>query len=115
MSLSQNIQPIFDSSCAQSAGCHRGGVPAGELDLSQGHSRPDTVNVKSTQQPKVLLVKPGAPDQSYLVQKITGAPGISGTLMPQGCPGTPLQGAVCLTADNIAAIEQWILECAPDN
>jgi len=114
VSFNNDIQPIFNSSCAQSAGCHRGAVPAGQLDLGLGQSIPQTVGVKSTQQPRVLRVKPGSPDDSYLYQKITGAPGISGTLMPQGCPGNPLQGAVCLDADQVAAIAQWIIECATD-
>jgi len=115
VSYSQNIQPIYDRSCAQSTACHRGSVPAGDLDLSQGKSYGQTVNVKSSQQPKVLRVKPGSPDNSYVYQKIIGAPGISGTLMPQSCPGNPLQGAVCLSADDIAAIGQWITECATNS
>ena len=36
-------------------------------------------------------------------------------LMPQGCPGNPLQGAQCLTPDEIDAIQTWILACAPNN
>ena len=74
-----------------------------------------TVNVPSTQQPQVLLVKPGDADDSYLVRKIEGAPGISGLQMPQGCPGTPFGGAVCLSADEITAIRTWITECAQNN
>ena len=105
---------MFNASCAQSAGCHRGGVPAGQLDLSQGNAISDTVGVKATQQPRLLRVRAGNPDASYLYQKIVGTQGISGTLMPQGCPGTPLQGAVCLEANDIAAIAQWITECATD-
>ena len=87
-------------------------MPAGQLDLSLGNAISDTVDVRSTQQPRLMRVRPGNPDQSYLYQKIVGTPGISGTLMPQGCPGTPLQGAVCLEANDIAAIAQWITECA---
>jgi len=113
VSLSGTIQPIFNQSCATSSLCH-GTNGAGDLDLTPGNSRKDTVNVKSSQQPKVLRIKPGSPDNSYLYQKITGAPTISGILMPQGCPGTPLQGT-CLDPNQIAAIGQWITECALDN
>jgi len=35
--------------------------------------------------------------------------------MPQGCPGTPAGGAVCLSADDIAAIRTWVTECAQNN
>jgi hypothetical protein len=49
------------------------------------------------------------------VQKIRGDQGIAGVLMPQGCPGNPLQGAQCLTPDEIDAITEWILACAPNN
>jgi hypothetical protein len=111
VSFNGNIQPIFNRSCATSSQCH-GPNGAQNLDLTVGHSIPDTVGVKSTQQPKNLLIKAGNPAASYLYQKITGAPGISGILMPQGCPGSPIGGAVCLSADDTSAIEEWITECA---
>jgi hypothetical protein len=111
VSFNSNIQPLFNVSCATSSQCH-GPNGAQGLDLTTGHSIPDTVNVKSTQQPKKLLVKPGDAANSYLYQKIIGTPGISGILMPQGCPGIPLGGAVCLSANQISAIEEWITECA---
>ncbi len=111
VSFNGNIQPIFNRSCATTSQCH-GANGAQGLVLTPGNSIPDTVNVPSTQQPKKLLVKPGDAAASYLFQKITGAQGISGILMPQGCPGNPLGGAVCLSADDTTAIEQWITECA---
>src|SRR5262252_7605601 len=109
--LSSNVQPIFNVSCAL-AGCHSGAVPVQGLDLSTGKTFSNTVNVKSTENPKLTRIVPGKPDSSYLQQKIEGTQGIAGVQMPQGCPGSPLGGAVCLTADNIAAIRQWIMECA---
>ena len=119
--LSSNVQPIFNVSCAL-AGCHSGAVPVQGLDLSVGKTFSNTVNVKSTELPKATRIVPGKPDGvpgqpdgSYLVQKVEGTPGIAGVLMPQGCPGSPLGGAQCLTADNIAAIRQWITECAQNN
>ena len=113
VSFNGNIQPIFNQSCATTSQCHAVNG-AQDLDLSQGHSIQNTVNVKSTEQPKLLRIKPGDPDVSYLYQKIIGAPTISGILMPQGCPGTPLGGAVCLDNNQISAINQWIVECATD-
>lgn len=109
-----NIQPIYDRSCAV-AGCHASVAPAQALDLSPGRSYAATVNRRSTQIAALDLVEPRESDDSYLVRKIRGDPGIAGVLMPQGCPGSPLQGAQCLTPDEITAIETWILACAPNN
>ena len=114
ISFRSNIQPIFDRSCALS-GCHTPPTLNGGLDLSAGKSFAQIVGVSSQQLPRVKRVKPGDPDNSYLFQKITGAPTIAGVLMPQGCPGSPLNGAQCLTPDEIEAIRMWILECAPHN
>jgi hypothetical protein len=115
VSYAGNIQPIYNRSCATSTACHIGPTSGGGLQLQQGVSYGASVNQPSTQQPRLLLVKPGDPDASYLLRKIEGTPGISGLQMPQGCPGTPAGGAVCPTADEVAAIRTWIMECAPDN
>ena len=113
--LSSNVQPIFNVSCAL-AGCHSGAVPVQGLDLSTGKTYSNTVNVKSTELPKLIrVVSTGKPDDSYLVQKIEETRPPAGVQMPQGCPGAPLNGAQCLTADSIAAIRQWITECAQNN
>jgi hypothetical protein len=109
-----NIQPMYDRSCAV-AGCHSSVAPAQALDLSAGRSFAATVNRRSTELRGLSIVEPGNPDTSYLVQKIRGDAGISGVMMPQGCPGNPLQGAQCLTPDEIDAIQTWILACAPNN
>ena len=112
--LSTNVQPILNRSCAL-AGCHAGAVPAQGQDLSAGHTVSSSVCVKSTEIPRLYRIKPGKPDDSYLVQKIEATPGIAGIPMPQGCPGSPLNGAQCLSADDISAIRQWITECAQAN
>ena len=106
ISYANNIQPIYDTSCAL-AGCHLGAAPAFGLDLAAGASYDATVNVESLQRPKLFLVEPGNPDQSYLVRKIEGGPDIAGERMPADMP--PLSG------DQIDAIRQWITECAPNN
>lgn len=86
-----------------------------QLDLSTGQSYGDTVNRPVVQKPGATRVVPGKPGQSYLLQKMLNDPGITGTIMPQGCPGMPLAGAQCLTADEMQAIRTWIVECAPNN
>src|SRR5262249_52165114 len=85
ISFSSNIQPLFDGSCAI-APCHSAATHAQNLDLSPGHSYKDIVNVPSTEQRKLKLILPGKPDESYLIQKIENAPGITPVQMPQGCP-----------------------------
>ena len=114
VSFAGNIQHIFDRSCALS-GCHVPPVPTGPVDLSAGTAYSQTVNVKSAQIPTLKRFDPGKPDQSYIIRKIEGGPNIAGVLMPQGCPGSPLNGARCLSADDIAAIRQWVTECALNN
>lgn len=114
ISYSGNVQPIFNRSCAL-GGCHDSATRAQGLDLSTGRSYRAIVSVRSTEQRQLDLVVPGKPDDSYLVRKIEGTPGITGVLMPQGCPGAPLNGAICLSADDTAAIRTWAQECALNN
>ena len=106
ISYANNIQPIYDTSCAL-AGCHLGAAPAFGLNLAAGASYDATVSVKSLQRPKLFLVDPGNPDDSYLVRKIEGGPDIAGDMMPANMPPLP--------ADEMDAIRQWITECAPNN
>ena len=113
VSFANNIQPIFNRSCALS-GCHAPGSLGGNLDLSAGHSYNQIVNHDAFQQPRRKRVKPGDPDNSYLVMKIEGTPGISGLPMPQNCP-VPPPGGQCLGPDDDPAIRKWIQECATNN
>jgi hypothetical protein len=110
INFATNIQPIFDRSCALS-GCHDASRASG-LDLSLGKSFNAIVTKRALGRPDRILVKPGAPDESYLIQKIENTPGISGQIMPQGCPGQPLAGAQCPTPDDLAALRMWVTECA---
>jgi len=112
--LSSNVQPIVDQSCAV-AGCHLGPVSAEGMDLSAGKTFSSTVEVKSKEIPRLLRITPGKPDDSYLVQKIEGRPGIAGLQEPPGCPGPPLNGAQCPSVEDITVIRQWITEGALNN
>ena len=96
---------VFTPSCA-TAGCHTG--PAGNslpggMDLSGVNaSFASLVGVASIQQPAILRVAAGDPDNSYLVQKLEGN---AGSRMPAG-GRPPLDPAV------IAEIRQWITDGA---
>jgi len=61
---------IFLPSCAFSS-CHGGGQPAAHLDLSAGLCAAMVVR-PSCLFPERALVAPGHPEQSFLVDKLTG-------------------------------------------
>lgn len=92
---------VFEPRCV----AHHGGdaVQAG-LDLSDGMSHAALVNVPSTQT-ALDLVEPGDAENSYLVHKLEGRPGIVRDRMPP--IGDPL------TEEEIAVIRDWIAAGAP--
>lgn len=94
------IQPIFTARCLD---CHIGGGAPHGLELDEGKSYSKLVNVNSKEVPTLKLVKPGNPDNSYLVQKLEGTAAV-GVRMPQF--RTPL------TDEQIALIRRWITEGA---
>ena len=99
----QSIQEnVFTPICSP---CHSGATaPEGET-LDAAHSYNSIVGVPSTEVPTLDRIKPGDPDNSYLVQKIEGAPGIIGAQMPYH--ETPLPQST------INAIRQWVTDGAP--
>ena len=103
----QDIQPLWDGVCT---GCHAGSSgPRGGLTLEAGSSYASLVNktgVGSCSAP--IRVKPGEPDNSYLVKKITGAT----------CGGRMPQGNTSYYDDrpgDVIRIRSWILAGAPNN
>ncbi len=93
---------VFTPTCAFS-GCHAGGSPAQGLNLEDGNSFGNLVNVASMQVPSLNRVTPGDPDNSYLVQKIEGTAAV-GQQMPRGGPA--------LSQGLINDIRQWIQDGA---
>ncbi len=87
---------MFSAICTN---CHTGAAAPQGLRLENGMSHAMLVNVPSTEVPTILRVNPGNPNASYLVQKIEGTAAVGGR-MPLGGPN--------LSADQIAAIRQWI-------
>jgi hypothetical protein len=104
--LSGNVQPIFDRTCADSLACHQQGG-AGRLDLGDGLSWASTFLVPARQavDPTIFYVDPFRIETSYLVSKIRGTG--FGSQMPLGEPPLP--------PEDIDAIVSWILEGAADN
>jgi CHRD domain/Bacterial Ig domain len=99
---------VFGPLCS---GCHTGptgGTLPGGMNLtSAANSYAALVGVPSIQVPAMDRVEPGDPDNSYLIRKLEGGPGITGTRMPQGGP--------FLNQAEIDEIRSWIAEGAPNN
>jgi methionine-rich copper-binding protein CopC len=96
---------IFTPICSV---CHAGGSAPEGLRLDAANSYNLLVGVPSTEVPSLLRVKPGDPDNSYIIQKLEGHAAV-GAQMPFGCPATQ----PCLTTSTIAFIRQWITNGAP--
>jgi len=101
-SLQENI---FTPICSV---CHVGGSAPQGLRLDAANSYNLLVGVPSTEVPSILRVKPGDPDNSYIIQKLEGHAAV-GKQMPFGCPTTQ----PCLPTSTIAFVRQWITNGAP--
>jgi hypothetical protein len=97
-SLQENI---FTPICSV---CHVGASAPQGLRLDAANSYNLLVGVPSTEVPAILRVKPGDPDNSYIIQKLEGHAAV-GAQMPLGGP--------FLSSDTIAFIRQWITNGAP--
>ena len=88
---------VFTPSCAFSS-CH-GSIEAGDLNLEEGNSWAELVDVESLDAPGNILVIPGDADASYLMAKIHGDDGIIGDVMPP---------AGSLTGVQLDMVRDWI-------
>ena len=100
---------VFTPHCS---GCHNGSNPPGgalpgSQNLTAGNTFANVVNVASIEQPALMRVKPGDPANSYLIQKLEGAAGISGARMPFGGP--------YLDQVTVDQIKSWIAAGAANN
>lgn len=98
---------IFGPICS---GCHSGigtSLPGVQNLTSAAATFKSLVGVPSIEQPSVLRVKAGDPTDSYVIEKLEGAPGISGARMPFGGP--------YLSQTQISMIESWIGAGAPND
>jgi methionine-rich copper-binding protein CopC len=89
---------VFTPICTR---CHSGaGAPQG-LQLDAAHSYSLLVGVPSAEEPNLLRVKAGDPDNSYIIRKLEGGPGIVGVQMPA-------DGPPYLPQATINVIRSWI-------
>ncbi|MDF2697531.1 MAG: Tryptophan synthase alpha chain, partial [Labilithrix sp.] len=105
-SFTSQIQPILTAECA-SSGCHVGVQPKGSLPLSTGKAYAALVNAPSSACAGKIRVVPGAVDQSYLMNKLTGVGMCAGTAMPKA-GGT-------LAPAQLDLFRRWICNGAPAN
>lgn len=114
-----NLEPTFASVQSQifnstdAAGrqacvtCHtdQGRTPSAGLNLREGAAYGAIVGVVARNKAGAVLVVPGDPDASYLVQKLEGAPGIVGERMPR-------TGGPYLTSGQLLVLRRWIQQGA---
>ena len=91
-------------------GCHNAQNArfAANLNLADESSYGQLVSVASSNKPGAIRVIPGDPDNSYLIHKIEGRPGIVGQRMPR-------TNGPFLTDGQISIIKRWIEEGALNN
>ncbi len=89
---------VFQGSCVFSS-CHQGASPAGGLNL-ETPSFDKLVNKPSTQDPQRMLVVPGDPDASYVVDKLLSRNLVAGTEM--------MPPTAALSQERIDMITSWI-------
>ena len=109
-SIQQEIFNTTDSAGRQACtNCHTdsGRTPAGGMNLRSGTAHTSLVGTPSSGKPGAVRVIPGDPENSYLIHKLEGRPGIVGTPMPRG--------NALLSAGQILVIKRWIELGAPNN
>ena len=110
-SIQRDIFQAADSSGRPACtGCHTsaGRVPSGGLDLSGALAYGSLVNVAGRGKAGTIRVIPGDPENSYLVHKLDGRPGIVGERMPRG-------GGPFLSGGQMSVIKRWIELGAPND
>lgn len=105
VSFSRDVAPIFANNGCSSQFCHGAPTPPSNYSLLDAESALGPGNEAA--QLETCNITRGDPDNSYIIDKLTGADEIIGEQMPFG--GDPV------TSAELSTIRQWILEGAPDN
>jgi hypothetical protein len=115
VSFRRDVTPILVTSC-MTGSCHGNGIRPPLLDRHDdaAHLRAALVGVRSEERPAHAYITPGAPEQSFLVEKIEGhlkdadcVDHDCGVAMPKDNP--------LLAPDARTIIRSWIAAGAPDN
>ena len=119
----EKVRPIFSNDTNKCTGCHNTEGPEAGLTLGGERSSKDIVaalvNKPSTHGGQFMLVKPGAPDESWLYLKAAGTAAQAGCMAsasamcnPQVMPPDS-SGKVTLTQEQLTALRTWIMNGAP--
>lgn len=117
-----DLEPTFSSvqsqifEAADSSGrkacvdCHTnvGRSPSAGLNLTHDMAYDQIVNVAARNKAGAVRVIPGDAENSYLIHKMEGLPGIAGIRMPSG-------SSPYLTDGQILIVKRWIATGAPRN
>lgn len=103
-SFADDIQEIFDRRGCSNTTCH-GSTRAANLDLQQGASYTNLVNMPSTSESGTRVI-PGNADASYLVIKLEGRQTVGSSM--------PIGGAA-LDATDLTNIKNWVNRGALNN
>jgi mono/diheme cytochrome c family protein len=105
-SFGKDILPLLQQNCVS---CHITGEELGGLGLAPSLAYKQLVNADALQT-AMARVKPGAPDESYLLHKLAGThldQGGTGGRMPLGFPA--------LSTTQLELISRWIASGALNN
>jgi hypothetical protein len=97
-------QTIFAPKCA-GPGCHGTVAPSLSLDLVSPGVIERLAGAMANGCGNEVLVVPGAPDRSYLIEKLALDPPTCGERMPQGSPA--------LSAEDLTCLRDWIAALPP--
>ena len=102
------------SGCGSSGprSCHGRAPFSGDLDLTLAHAWTSLVKVPASGAPQKVRVRPGDPDSSFLVEKLTNTQG------PDEGDPMPMGEAIMWrppAADKLTAVRCWIARGAPND
>jgi hypothetical protein len=102
VSFARDIAPVLEQRCST---CHLTGEEPGGIALYAQAAYAALVDAPSVQS-KLPRIKPGHPDESYLLHKLEGTH-TEGVRMPMG--------SAPLSAEFIQLLREWIAAGAPDS
>jgi hypothetical protein len=118
VSFKRDVVPELVRSCATAEGCH-GSAPTDSvsLDLRPDASYAQLVNADSEGRPGTARVSPGAPDASFLLDKLRGTLRAGeGKSMPLDAEtGAPIVPSPLPPSYVDQVLVKWIAEGAKDN
>lgn len=106
VSFSGDILPLFENTCSGSS-CHTGDDRKAPLALDPDEAYDHLVMARSEVCDEEIFVEPGSPDQSYLIDKLSGGAVCSGSRMPLAAPALPVSALRTTVA--------WICQGAQNN